>query len=57
MCKVYGSLARGEKVTGQNPKVAKQDRKKKPRSRTNKSIGGELVFGKGAADEVFCVLS
>ncbi|RZC47929.1 hypothetical protein C5167_040897 [Papaver somniferum] len=36
--KVYGSSALGEKVTGQNPKVAKQDRKRKPRGRTHKRM-------------------
>jgi small subunit ribosomal protein S30e len=30
MGKVHGSLARAGKVRGQTPKVAKQDKKKKP---------------------------
>ncbi|KAI3914726.1 hypothetical protein MKW98_001962 [Papaver atlanticum] len=49
MCKVYGFLAHGEKVTGQNPKVAKQDKKKSrgkahKRMRYNRSF---LIVGRG----------
>ncbi|KAL5986589.1 hypothetical protein ACLOJK_014922 [Asimina triloba] len=36
MGKVHGSLARAGKVRGQTPKVAKQDKKKKPRGRAYK---------------------
>ncbi|OIT07990.1 40s ribosomal protein s30 [Nicotiana attenuata] len=35
MEKVHGSLARAGKVRGQTPRVAKQDKKKKPRSRAH----------------------
>ncbi|KAK4856369.1 hypothetical protein QYF36_016780 [Acer negundo] len=38
MGKVHGSLARAGKVRGQTPKVAKQDKKKKPRGRTHKRM-------------------
>eukprot|EP00850_Spirogloea_muscicola_P022690 SM000307S11687 [mRNA] locus=s307:111925:112441:+ [translate_table: standard] len=34
--KVHGSLARAGKVRGQTPKVAKQDKKKKPKGRAHK---------------------
>ena len=34
--KVHGSLARAGKVKGQTPKVAKQDKKRKPTGRANK---------------------
>ncbi|XP_009117523.1 40S ribosomal protein S30 [Brassica rapa] len=33
-----GSLARAGKVRGQTPKVAKQDKKKKPRGRAHKRL-------------------
>ncbi|XP_039031520.1 40S ribosomal protein S30-like [Hibiscus syriacus] len=36
--KVHGSLARAGKVRGQTPKVAKQDKKKKPRGRAYKKM-------------------
>lgn len=36
--KVHGSLARAGKVRGQTPKVAKQDKKKKPRGRAHKRM-------------------
>ncbi|EXC07669.1 40S ribosomal protein S30 [Morus notabilis] len=42
MGKVHGSLAHAGKVRGQIPKVAKQDKKKKHRSRAYKFVG----FGK-----------
>ncbi|WZZ24550.1 hypothetical protein YC2023_007951 [Brassica napus] len=35
---VHGSLARAGKVRGQTPKVAKQDKKKKPRGRAHKRL-------------------
>jgi len=35
---VHGSLARAGKVRGQTPKVAKQDKKKKPRGRAHKRM-------------------
>ncbi|KAM1062503.1 hypothetical protein EV2_027580 [Malus domestica] len=38
MGKVHGSLARAGKVRGQTPKVAKQDKKKKPRGRAHKRL-------------------
>jgi len=38
MGKVHGSLARAGKVRGQAPKVAKQDKKKKPKGRAGKRI-------------------
>ncbi|MBA0874768.1 hypothetical protein Goshw_021780, partial [Gossypium schwendimanii] len=38
MSKVHGSLARAGKVRGQTPKVAKQDKKKKPRGRAYKRM-------------------
>ncbi|KAF9688323.1 hypothetical protein SADUNF_Sadunf02G0185600 [Salix dunnii] len=38
MGKVHGSLARAGKVRGQTPKVAKQDKKKKPRGRAHKRM-------------------
>jgi len=38
MGKVHGSLARAGKVRGQCPKVAKQDKKKKPKGRAGKRI-------------------
>ncbi|KAL4290651.1 hypothetical protein GQ457_14G006660 [Hibiscus cannabinus] len=38
MGKVHGSLARAGKVRGQTPKVAKQDKKKKPRGRAYKRM-------------------
>ena len=40
MCagKVHGSLARAGKVRGQTPKVAKQDKKKRPRGRAYKRM-------------------
>ncbi|CAN1255881.1 40S ribosomal protein S30-B [Linum perenne] len=34
--KVHGSLARAGKVRGQTPKVAKQEKKKRPRGRAHK---------------------
>ncbi|CAM6033152.1 unnamed protein product [Sphagnum compactum] len=37
-CKVHGSLARAGKVRGQTPKVAKQDKKKKPTGRAHKRM-------------------
>nr|PNR60547.1 hypothetical protein PHYPA_003340 [Physcomitrium patens] len=36
--KVHGSLARAGKVRGQTPKVAKQDKKKKPKGRAHKRM-------------------
>ncbi|CAN1328230.1 40S ribosomal protein S30, partial [Linum perenne] len=36
--KVHGSLARAGKVRGQTPKVAKQDKKKRPRGRAHKRM-------------------
>uniref|UniRef100_A0A803KPW9 40S ribosomal protein S30 n=1 Tax=Chenopodium quinoa TaxID=63459 RepID=A0A803KPW9_CHEQI len=36
--KVHGSLARAGKVRGQTPKVASQDKKKKPRGRAHKRL-------------------
>lgn len=50
--KVHGSLARAGKVRGQTPKVAKQDKKKKPRGRAHKRMqynrrfvtAGNLIF-------------
>ncbi len=36
--KVHGSLARAGKVRGQTPKVAKQDKKKKPTGRAHKRM-------------------
>ncbi len=36
--KVHGSLARAGKVRGQTPKVAKQEKKKKPKGRAMKRI-------------------
>ena len=36
--KVHGSLARAGKVRGQTPKVAKQDKKKRPKGRAYKRI-------------------
>ncbi|THG00445.1 hypothetical protein TEA_022213 [Camellia sinensis var. sinensis] len=52
--KVHGSLARAGKVRGQTPKVAKQDKKKKPRGRAHKRMqynrrfvtAGIVGFGK-----------
>ncbi|KAF5192970.1 40S ribosomal protein S30 [Thalictrum thalictroides] len=52
MGKVHGSLARAGKVRGQTPKVAKQDKKKKPRGRAHKRMqynrrfvtAGQLCF-------------
>ncbi|KAB1218462.1 40S ribosomal protein S30 [Morella rubra] len=38
MGKVHGSLARAGKVRGQTPKVAKQDKRKKPRGRAHKRM-------------------
>ncbi|OAY84381.1 40S ribosomal protein S30 [Ananas comosus] len=38
MGKVHGSLARAGKVRGQTPKVAKQDKKKKPKGRAYKRM-------------------
>jgi small subunit ribosomal protein S30e len=38
MSKVHGSLARAGKVRGQTPKVAKQDKKKKPTGRAHKRM-------------------
>ncbi|KAI9197891.1 hypothetical protein LWI28_006187 [Acer negundo] len=38
MGKVHGSLARADKVRGQTPKLAKQDKKKKPPGRTHKRM-------------------
>ncbi|CAI0377736.1 unnamed protein product [Linum tenue] len=38
MGKVHGSLARAGKVRGQTPKVAKQEKKKKPRGRAHKRM-------------------
>uniref|UniRef100_A0A7I4C5J4 40S ribosomal protein S30 n=1 Tax=Physcomitrium patens TaxID=3218 RepID=A0A7I4C5J4_PHYPA len=38
MSKVHGSLARAGKVRGQTPKVAKQDKKKKPKGRAHKRM-------------------
>ncbi|KAK3210571.1 hypothetical protein Dsin_015277 [Dipteronia sinensis] len=38
MGKVHGSLARAGKVRGQTPKVAAQDKKKKPRGRAHKRM-------------------
>ncbi|KAJ7973743.1 40S ribosomal protein S30, partial [Quillaja saponaria] len=38
MGKVHGSLARAGKVRGQTPKVAKQDKEKKPRGRAHKRM-------------------
>ena len=35
---MHGSLARAGKVRGQTPKVAKQDKKKKPRGRAHKRM-------------------
>ena len=35
---MHGSLARAGKVRGQTPKVAKQDKKKKPRGRAHKRL-------------------
>lgn len=35
---MHGSLARAGKVRGQTPKVAKQDKKKKPRGRAYKRM-------------------
>ncbi|KAK8961790.1 40S ribosomal protein S30 [Platanthera guangdongensis] len=50
--KVHGSLARAGKVRGQTPKVAKQDKKKKPRGRAHKRMqynrrfvtAGEILY-------------
>ncbi|CAJ1943358.1 unnamed protein product [Sphenostylis stenocarpa] len=50
--KVHGSLARAGKVRGQTPKVAKQDKKKKPRGRAHKRMqynrrfvtAGNIIF-------------
>ncbi|KAA0032460.1 40S ribosomal protein S30-like [Cucumis melo var. makuwa] len=36
--KVHGSSARADKVRGQTPKVAKQDKKKKPRGHAHKRM-------------------
>ncbi|KAL2898101.1 40S ribosomal protein S30-B, partial [Bienertia sinuspersici] len=36
--KVHGSLARAGKVRGQTPKVAAQDKKKKPKGRAYKRL-------------------
>ncbi|CAI0394936.1 unnamed protein product, partial [Linum tenue] len=36
--KVHGSLARAGKVRGQTPKVAKQEKKKRPRGRAHKRM-------------------
>ncbi|KAG0595004.1 hypothetical protein M758_UG130400 [Ceratodon purpureus] len=36
--KVHGSFARAGKVRGQTPKVAKQDKKKKPKGRAHKRM-------------------
>jgi len=38
MGKVHGSLARAGKVRGQTPKVAKQDKKKRPKGRAFKRM-------------------
>jgi small subunit ribosomal protein S30e len=38
MGKVHGSLARAGKVRGQTPKVAKQEKKKRPKGRAGKRI-------------------
>lgn len=38
MGKVHGSLARAGKVRGQTPKVAKQEKKKKPTGRACKRV-------------------
>lgn len=35
---MHGSLARAGKVRGQTPKVASQDKKKKPRGRAHKRM-------------------
>ncbi|KAF7143072.1 hypothetical protein RHSIM_Rhsim05G0030100 [Rhododendron simsii] len=47
MGKVHGSLARAGKVRGQTPKVAKQDKKKKPRGRAHKRMQYNRLVGFG----------
>ncbi len=42
--KVHGSLARAGKVRGQTPKVAKQDKKKKPTGRAHKRMQYNCCF-------------
>ncbi|KAI3995683.1 hypothetical protein MKX01_031456 [Papaver californicum] len=54
MGKVHGSLARAGKVRGQTPKVAKQDKKKKPRGRAHKRMQYNRRFV--TADFVLCSL-
>ena len=54
--KVHGSLARAGKVRGQTPKVAKQDKKKKPRGRAHKRMQYNRRFvtaGKFSQSRVF----
>ncbi|KAF2540566.1 hypothetical protein F2Q68_00029276 [Brassica cretica] len=52
MGKVHGSLARAGKVRGQTPKVAKQDKKKKPRGRAHKRLQHNRRFvTAGGSDE------
>ncbi|EPS69968.1 hypothetical protein M569_04802 [Genlisea aurea] len=54
MGKVHGSLSRAGKVRGQTPKVAKEEKKKKPRGRAHKRMqyirrfvtAVAVVFGK-----------
>lgn len=60
--KVHGSLARAGKVRGQTPKVAKQDKKKKPRGRAHKRMqynrrfvtAGNLLFLTSFAFPMYC---
>ncbi|XP_023926964.2 small ribosomal subunit protein eS30z/eS30y/eS30x isoform X2 [Quercus suber] len=67
MGKVHGSLARAGKVRGQTPKVAKQDKKKKPRGRAHKRmqynrrfVTAVVGFGKkrgpNSSEEVSCLV-
>ncbi|GER25157.1 40S ribosomal protein S30 [Striga asiatica] len=59
MGKVHGSLARAGKVRGQTPKVAKQDKKKKPRGRAHKRMqyNRRFVTADEFEDLVTCVRS
>ncbi|KAF3594518.1 hypothetical protein DY000_02020284 [Brassica cretica] len=54
MGKVHGSLARAGKVRGQTPKVAKQDKKKKPRGRAHKRLQHNRRFVTAARLAVLC---
>lgn len=54
--KVHGSLARAGKVRGQTPKVAKQDKKKKPRGRAHKRMQYNRRFVTAGKSIVYIVV-